>query len=225
MLITNETPRSGVQAALITRTGPVVVLGASYAAGWKVTSIAGVPLINRGVAGQQSLEMLERFDRDVAANHPRAVIIWGFINDFFRTAPQEGEQVRTRVRDNYIRMIATARRHGIEPILATEVTVRPPDTWSEMVAGWVGGILGKESYQDRINGDVLAANQALADLAKHERLLVLDFQAALAQRGGRRRREFTQDDGSHITHAGYAALTAYAIPILEGRFGGRESGS
>ena len=44
-------------------------------------------MINRGVNGEQSFEMLKRFDSDVVATKPRAVILWGFINDVFRVAP------------------------------------------------------------------------------------------------------------------------------------------
>jgi len=208
-----------MQGSVNAAQGPVVVLGASYAGGWDLNSIAGAPIINRGMSGQQSIEMLERFERDVVAARPRAVVIWGFINDFFRTTPQDAEQTAVRVRDSYKRMIELARRNGIEPIIATEVTIRPPDTWSETLTSWVGSLFGKESYQDRINRYVLAANQELIALAEQERVMMLDFQAALAEKGGRRRREFIQEDGSHVTAAGYAALTSYATRILEGYFG------
>ena len=49
-----------------------------------------MPVINRGVAGQQSFELLARFDNDVVPERPRAVILWGFINDIFR-APSDTE--------------------------------------------------------------------------------------------------------------------------------------
>jgi uncharacterized SAM-binding protein YcdF (DUF218 family)/lysophospholipase L1-like esterase len=194
--------------------GPLVVLGASYAGGWQLEPIAGVPVVVRGVSGQQSFELLERFERDVVSAKPRAVIIWGFINDFFRTPAGDADTAASRVQDSFARMIQSARTHGIEPIVATEVTVRPSDSWSETFASWVGSLMGREGYQQRINRHVLATNQSLVDMARREGLLVLDLHSALAEADGRRRREFTADDGSHITAAGYAALTAYARPVL-----------
>jgi lysophospholipase L1-like esterase len=159
--------------------------------------------------------MLERFERDVLSIKPRAVIIWGFINDVFRADPTQMDTVLERVRQSYVRMIALARERGVEPILATEVTIRPVDSWSEMVLGPVGRLLGKESHTDRINRHVMDINRWLVTLANQERLLLLDLSSALSQPDGRRRREFAMDDGSHITPAGYAALSGYARPMLE----------
>lgn len=201
--------------------GPVVVLGASYAGSWNLKSLNGVPVINRGVAGQDSTEMLERFERDVVAAQPRAVIIWGFINDIFRAPPEDIDKALDRIRENHTRMIALARTHGIEPILATEVSMGSPDSWTEAAASWVGAVLGKESYQDRISRHVMEANRWLRDFSRQEGLVVLDFQRLLSDHNGRRRREFAQEDGSHITAAGYEALTAFAQTVLPERLIGR----
>jgi len=206
------TTGSTMQADISNAAGPVVILGASYAGSWGLDTIAGHRVVNAGVPGQQSFEMLERFDRDVLPARPRAVILWGFINDVFRA--DDIDRSLARVRNSYTQMIARARGHGIEPILATEVTIRPPDTWIESIMSWVGALMGKESYQARINRHVMSTNSWLVDLAARERMLVLDLHGALAEEGGQRRREFIEDDGSHITPDGYAALTQYATPIL-----------
>jgi uncharacterized SAM-binding protein YcdF (DUF218 family)/lysophospholipase L1-like esterase len=200
--------------------GPLVVLGASYAGGWKFGPVAGMPVINQGVAGQQSFEMLERFERDVVAVRPRAVILWGFINDIFR-AHGDVDAVVARTRETYMRMIALARLHGIEPMIATEVTIRPPSSWMNALGSIVGALRGKESYQALINRHVIETNRWLVDVARRENLLLLDLQSTLSEGGGTRRAEFTQDDGSHISPAGYATLTAYATPILERHFAAR----
>jgi uncharacterized SAM-binding protein YcdF (DUF218 family)/lysophospholipase L1-like esterase len=197
-------------------TGPVVVLGASYAEGWKLPSIGSIPVINRGVTGQQSFEMQARFDSDVLAVKPRAVILWGFINDIFRAPVDNIDPALARVRESYTAMIAQARQHGIEPVLATEVTMRPPsDSFLDRLRSIIGTMRGKDAYQDRINRHVLAVNQWLSETAARERLMILQFQTVLAEDGGRRRRSFAQPDGSHITTAGYDVLTSYAVPLLE----------
>lgn len=202
-------------------TGPVVILGASYARGWDVKSLGGVPVVNSGVDGQESTQMLERFERDVVSAQPRAVIIWGFINDIFRAPLEDMDAAQGRIRENYTRMITLARTHGIEPILATEVTTGSRDSWKETAMSWVGALRGKESYQDRINRQVMAANGWLLEIAKREGLVVLDFQRVLADQNGRRRREFAQEDGSHITAAGYDALTASTRAVLPEHLVGR----
>jgi lysophospholipase L1-like esterase len=194
--------------------GPVVILGASYAGGWDIARIGQVPVSNLGIAGQQSFEMLERFERDVVSKQPRAVILWGFINDIFRSPADSMDATLTRVRDSYLQMVSLARRNGIVPIIATEVTVRSPDSWRNTLASWVGWLRGKQGYQDRINRHVQSVNRWLVDLARQENLLLLDLQSTLAEQGGARRKEYTQEDGSHISRVGYTAITEYAEPIL-----------
>jgi uncharacterized SAM-binding protein YcdF (DUF218 family)/lysophospholipase L1-like esterase len=209
----NQTPIDKTMTTSAVKQAPLVIFGASYAGGWTPRSPAGLPVTNLGVAGQESFQMLERFERDVVPTGARAVVIWGFINDIIRG--KDMDQTLARIRSSYVEMVALARSHRIEPILATEVTIRPSDSWSETVAALVGWVLGKESYQDRINRHVMATNAWLKDLAKQENLLLLDLHGAVADANGRRRAEFIDKDGSHITPAGYAALTAYAAPILE----------
>jgi len=213
---TSSGPKTVIPKHAVVSSGPIVVLGASYAAGWKPGSIGGIPIINRGVAGQQSFEMLARFDSEVVPERPRAVILWGFINDIFR-APSDAEAALTRIRDSYLEMIARARQNGIEPVLATEVTTRPPaGSFMERIRTMIGTIRGKEAYQDRINRQVMALNQWIVETAAREGLLVLQFQSVLSEPGGgRRNAPFAQPDGSHITPAGYDVLTSYATPILE----------
>ena len=54
----------------------IVVIGASYAGGWKPDrAIAGSRMVNKGVDGQQSFEMLARFETDVLALKPDGVIL------------------------------------------------------------------------------------------------------------------------------------------------------
>jgi uncharacterized SAM-binding protein YcdF (DUF218 family)/lysophospholipase L1-like esterase len=207
--------RNAMHVKLAHPDGPILIIGASYAGGWKLDSLAGVQVINRGVSGQQSFEVLNRFDQEVMALRPRLVIIWGFINDIFRGASADSASTLARVRQSHIRMVELARQHRIEPVLATEVTVRPNDSWLERTASWAGALLGKEGYQARVNRLVLETDRWLEGYARNEGILLLDLQSVLAERGGARKREFMNEDGSHISEAGYAALTAYATPILE----------
>lgn len=203
------------------QSGPIVIFGASYAGHWPLAEVGGVPVVNRGVGGQQTAQLVERFEADVVAAHPRMVVIWGFINDIFNTPPEAAPEAVAGIEARYLRMIEMARANGIEPVLATEITVRPDESWLDTMKGWVGGLLGKESFADRVNRHVLAVDLWIHRTARERGLLVLDLQRALSDELGRRRREFVDADGSHITPAGYDALTRYAGPILEKHVTGR----
>lgn len=202
---------------------PVVILGASYAAGWKPERLGGRPVINAGVPGQQSWEMLARFDRDVVAHHPSAVILWGFINDIHRAPKDRIDAAVTRARESFVAMVAKARAAGIEPIIATELPIRPVDTWGEWAAGWLGWAMGKTSYQAVVNARVAETNAWLRDLARKEGLLLIDLAPQLSDASGMRRKEFASEDGSHIPPAGYAAIAAYAEPLVDAHLS-REAG-
>ena len=198
--------------------GPIVILGASYAEGWR-PEIPPLRFVTKGVSGQQSFEMLARFDRDVTAISPRAVIIWGCINDVFRSPRETLTQALVRTRESYTAMVAKSRQAGIEPILATEITLRRRDTtWPEYIAWWAGTLLGRTSYQSFINGHVLELNRWLREYARQEGLLLLDLQPAVSDAAHFRRREFAASDGSHVSPAGYEALTRHVAPILSGHF-------
>jgi uncharacterized SAM-binding protein YcdF (DUF218 family)/lysophospholipase L1-like esterase len=209
-----QTPRQVVPARA---EGPIVILGASYAAGWHPPDGDGLRFVNKGISGQESWQLLDRFDRDVAALSPRAVIIWGFINDIHRAPPDKQAAAVERARVSISTMVKKARVAGIEPILTTELTIRPVDTWGEWASGWVGWLLRKEGYQDRINRQVIGTNAWLKDFAGREGLLVLDVYPLLSEPTGERRKQFAKPDGSHIPPAGYEVLTRELLGPLRAR--------
>jgi lysophospholipase L1-like esterase len=196
----------------------VVILGASYAAGWHPEAAGGVRFVNKGVGGEQSHEMLARFEEDVLQLRPRAVILWGYINDIHRSGSEGIEETKARARRSFEEMVGLAHANGIEPILATEVTLRGKNNLKDRLATVVGGLLGKQSYQDRVNGHVLELNGWLREYAAANGLLLLDLQPVLSDKNDRRRKEFAQEDGSHITATGYEALNSHFAEILERHF-------
>ena len=189
----------------------VIVIGASYAAGWGTPPLPGHTLTNRGVGGEETTAMLARFDKDVIAAKPDAVIIWGHINDIFRAPGGDMQAAANRAKDNLRQMIERSLAAGIEPILATEVTLSQPEGFKEWAGGIAGKILGKKGYQERVNDAVRDVNAYLRRQATRLRLSLLDFEQAVDDGDGFRRREFSTPDGSHISKAGYDQLTAYAL--------------
>jgi len=49
---------------------------------------------------------------------------------------------------------------------------------------------------------------------RRTRMLLPHFEKVFAPEGGARKTEFAKDDQSHITDAGYRALTAYSVKAL-----------
>ena len=191
------------------RSESVVVIGASYAGGWPIESIGGLSVANKGVGGQQSHEMLARFADEVVAAGPRYVLIWGFINDIFRTDLDRAEVRLERSREDYRRMIELARKAGIQPVLATEITMAKSPGLVNALRYWFDGLRGKASYAERVNRHVMAMNAWIREHAAANDILVLDFERAFADSDGWRRPAYATEDGSHISSEGYAALTAY----------------
>ena len=201
---------------------PVIIIGASYAASWPIDTLAGHPVVNKGIDGNQSFEMVERFDRDVFSEKPDKILIWGFINDIFRADMNELDATKDRVRSGYKEMVEAAEVQGIEVILATEVSISEPAGFKNWAAGVIGGMLGKTSYQDMINGHVHEVNVWLKDYAESEGIQVLDFEILLAGSDGKRKSEFASDDGSHLTSAAYEAMTAYTKDVLNVEYSANE---
>jgi len=188
----------------------LVIIGASYAADWGRPNLPGFSVINRGVGGDETSAVRARFERDVLAAKPAAVLIWGHINNIHRAPPGEMAAVRERIKEDVRDMVKRARDSGITVYLATEVTLPEAVGFGNRVAALIGSLRGKQSYAKKINTEVIEVNHWLRAFARQQNLRLFDFERAFDDGAGFRRREFSKEDGSHISPEGYAALTRYA---------------
>ena len=200
----------------------LVILGASYAASWGAPTLPGYVVVNRGVGGQQTKDMNARFQRDVVATRPDAVLIWGHINNITQSdvrnlTPEGIEAVKAGARADYVSMLKQARAAGIDVMLATEVPMAEAIGPMDHARALLGRLRGKPSYRAIVNAEVRDLNLFVRQLAAHENLRVLDFEKVFAPDGGAREPEYATDDHSHITKAGYQALTAYTVAELGAR--------
>jgi lysophospholipase L1-like esterase len=195
--------------------GVIVLLGHSHVANWGVKSLAGFPVINRGRGGDRTQDLIARFERDVVPNRPRAVVIWAFDNDIMDAPNHDIAAATERAEANLLKLIELARAHSIEPILTTEVTIIiRPTGFSDQVASAFNSLFGMSPYEDRINGRIVEGNRWLREQVQRRHLLLLDFQRALADSSDRRRPQYAQPDGVHLTKEAYDVITAQAEAIL-----------
>lgn len=202
----NDTEKGQIEVEAKT----IVIIGASYAESWNPEkTIAGYQVINKGVHGQQSFEILARFQNDVIALKPNAVIVWGFSNDVHRSDRGRITHTLRRTKENILAMVRLAKQSSITPILATDLTILCEDDWSEVFKAGIGKVFGKESYQDYVNKHVTEINRWIKDTVAREEILLLDLGEALADQHGLRAKESAQPDGRHISSKGYETLTQY----------------
>jgi lysophospholipase L1-like esterase len=187
-----------------------ILIGASYAQGWGSPSLPGIHVVNKGRSGEETAQMLARFESEVISEDPDAVIIWGHINDIFRAPNGDMATAVVQAKHNLEEMVHAAQRANIRVIVATEVTLIEPRGFLNWIMSHVGPLLGKVSYQSRVNVHVREINEFVRDLAARNSLALLDLESALLDERGERGPDFALDDGSHISPAGYSRLTAFA---------------
>jgi lysophospholipase L1-like esterase len=206
--------RASVNATIISANKYLVIIGASYAEEWHTPPLPGYRVINKGICGQETSDVRARFESDVIALKPDAVLIWGHNNDVLRSSPENMAATTRRVQENYQAMIEQARAAGITPILVTELTLPIPDTIKEKLLSLIGGALGKSDYRVQKNTEIKALNNWLRDYARAQNIKLLDLETALDSSNGTRKPEYARQDHSHITPAGYDAITRYVVSQL-----------
>ena len=139
---------------------------------------------NAGVFGNTTAQMLARFQTDVAAHHPKSVIILGGTNDLFQNVP-------TAVTVSHLRAMIDAS-HALGASVAIG-TVPPID--SPVMQSKVGPL-----------------NRAIEELAASTHSVLIDFYAAVAQ-GGQYRSGWTVD-GVHPSQIAADAMARTAATAL-----------
>ena len=200
----------------------LVILGASYAASWGTPPLPSLKVVNKGVGGEQTGGMRARFQRDVVAERPAIVLIWGHINnitqsDLLNLTPAGIESVKAGARADYRAMLEQARAAGIEVVLATEIPMAEAVSAVDHLRALLGRLRGKQSYASQVNAQVRDLNVFVRELAAREQLQLLDFERVFAPDGGARKPEYSSEDRSHVSTAGYRALTDYAAAELRKR--------
>ncbi len=143
-------------------------------------------LVDRGISGQTTAQMLVRFRQDVIALKPRAVHIMAGTNDI---AGNSGAATMETVLGHIQSMAELAQAHGIKVILAS-IPPAAAFPWSP---------------DKQPAPQIAAINRWLADYARANGFTYVDYHAAMAQPDGAMKPGLA-DDGVHPTKDGYAMM-------------------
>ena len=188
--------RYAAQNAALTGPVRVVFMGDSITDNWIGADPALFTngLVDRGISGQTTPQMLVRFRRDVIDLHPQAVHIMAGTNDI---AGNTGAATIETVQGNIQSMAELARARGVKVILASI----PP------AAGFPW------SPDKRPVPQIAAMNAWLQGYAKANGFTYVDYHTALATPAGAMKPGLASD-GVHPTPAGYAVMRPLAIAAV-----------
>lgn len=154
----------------------------------------GPQLVNRGISGQGTVQMLLRIQEDVVALKPDAMILTAGANDiraFVGDVRSAGEAAVIRILRNIASMTDIARAHGIAVTIGsmTPVCDKP----------------GAPQTLHRDPGRIWELNEGLKAFAERSGFDFLDYHSALVGEDGLMRPEFTED-GLHPNWVGYEQM-------------------
>ncbi|MGD1070938.1 MAG: GDSL-type esterase/lipase family protein [Bryobacteraceae bacterium] len=172
--------------------GRVVFLGDSIADGWRLNEyFTGSDFINRGIEGQTTIQLLGRFMQDVVALHPKAVLIFGGINDIAHGIAPAG------IEDNLTMMGALAKAYGIKPLFASVLPVG--DAHKDIDPQF-------EMTRTHPPAAIQQLNRWLQDYCRKENFTCVDYYAAMADKAGHMPVDLS-DDGLHPNSKGYRVMS------------------
>lgn len=150
-----DTQRYAAANAALAVRPKVVFMGDSITEGWYKEHpgfFDGHGFAARGISGQVTAQMLARFQSDVVALRPRAVVILAGTNDIARN---NGPIADERIADNIRSMAELARAHGMRVFLCS---VLPAARY-----GWRPEVTDAPERIERLNGAAarLCASQRL----------------------------------------------------------------
>jgi lysophospholipase L1-like esterase len=166
----------------------VVFMGDSITENWALAdpSFFEHGVVNRGISGQTTSQMLVRFRADVVALHPKVVHILAGTNDVAgNTGPSRAQDLE----NNIMAMVEIARANGIRVVLGS---IPPTASFN---------------WQPKLDPvpTIRGLNAWLRDYANRQRIPYIDYYAKLTGSSGELRSELG-NDGVHPNRVGYGLM-------------------
>ena len=175
----------------------IVFMGDSITQNWGLSEPAYFThgIINRGISGQTTPQMLARFRSDVVALKPKAVHIMAGINDI---AGNTGPVTLADIEGNLASMVEIAQANHVRVVLATVLPAA--------VFNWAPAL--------KPGPEVQKLNTWIRAYAAEHQLILADYYPAMAMPDGAMRPELTLD-GVHPNKAGYRAMAPITQAAVE----------
>lgn len=175
--------------------GAVVFAGDSLTGGWRdlEQAFAGLKVANRGVGGDVSRGLLFRFQEDVLALHPKAIVL------LIGSADLSAQQAATDTVVNLQLMLGMARQQSSNvPVVLCTI---PP----------------RNNPQAKVPlAQIADLNDKLRQLAgRHERVYLFDLFRLLAKADGSPDERYFHADQLHINEAGYRVWQTALKPLFD----------
>jgi lysophospholipase L1-like esterase len=188
----------------------VVFMGDSITDGWQQPQYGGFfpgkPYIDRGISGQTTPQMLIRFQPDVIALHPQAVVILAGTNDLAgNTGPMTLEQIEA----NFVSMDELAHANKIRVVLAS---VLPVSNYGHDREGKPVDMRTK-----REPAKIIELNAWIKKYAAEHGDIYLDYFSAAVDEHGLLKAEISED-GLHPNAKGYAIMGPLAEQAIQQAF-------
>jgi len=177
----------------------IVLIGDSITESWKGYSpeffTENPYLINKGVGGETTPQILDRFNSDVVSLEPEFVIILAGINDI---AQNTGYISVSETFTNIVSMVEIANSHNISPILCSVLPA------SKIV--WKPEIKSADL--------VIELNEKLKKYCIENNTVYIDYFSSMVGEKKELRAELTYD-GVHPDKNGYAIMEAMLLDVLK----------
>jgi acyl-CoA thioesterase I len=156
---------------------------------WLMKAHAGWIVLNRGVNGERSDQIRARFDRDVLAAKPNAIVIIAGVNDVYQGQPAASVIEQLRI------MYEAGRRAGIRVV--------------------AGSIVPYNTATPDQNARMREINAWIKDVAEREHgVRFVDTRAAVAAIDDADRLADSPDE-LHPSSSGYRRMAEAILPVLE----------
>ncbi len=165
--------------------GRIVFMGDSITEFW-TPSFWSKSVLNRGISGQTTPQMLLRFRADVIDLQPASVVILAGTND---VAGNTGPASVDMIAGNIASMVELAQVHRIKVVLCA---VLPANRFY-----WNPQIHPADA--------IVALNERLKDYARRQRLVYVDYYTPMVDENKGLRRAYSED-GVHPNEAGYQRM-------------------
>ena len=168
-----------------------IFYGDSITAGWPLKEFfPNASLLNRGIGGDNTSGLYLRMEEDVFPYTPKRVFMLIGINGI--------ETPNDRLLAQTSALAGMMRERGVDVCLASVLPLRNPDAWNRF------------QYQDKI----VELNGMIADWAKANGCVFLDYHSALKDETGQLAAEYARPDGTHLRFAAYEVMSEIVAPFL-----------